>query len=274
MSDGTTREPAALFEGHVEHLRLDPVVRRFRYPIALAHLDLDALDAAFGASRWASCDGPAPLRWRREDHFGDPRRPLADCVRERVEAETGRPLRGPVRLLTQLRHWGYGFNPASFFYCHTPDGAGLEGVLVEVTNTPWGERHLYWVGRPEGAPSTEFGTSVAKRFHVSPFMGMDSRYRFRVEAPGASLQLAIDCKRAGDRFFAARLDLDRRPWTAPELRRHALRHFARPARLHAAIHWQALRLWLAGVPFHSHPGRTADPDPALRTEPAKEASAS
>ena len=266
---------ACLYDGWVEHLRLDPVVRRFRYRIAMASLDLDRLDEAFGASRWVSRSRPSVLRWRRRDHFGDPARPLVDCVREEVARQTGRAPQGPVRLVTQLRNLGYGFNPASFFYCYRADGPGLEGVLVEVTNTPWGERHLYWVERPEGASTHAFDCSLAKEFHVSPFMGMDSGYAFRIETPDDALRLGLDCHRDGERFFGARLELERRPWTARELVRHALRHLARPARLHAAIHWQALRLVTAGVRFHPHPGRApAGRVPVPRADAAKEMSAS
>jgi len=250
---------AVLYEGVVEHIRGAPFERRFRYRIALACLDLDRLDEAFDGHWLASHRRPAPLRWRRRDHFGDPDRPLVDCVRERVAEETGRPSSGPVRLLTQLRHLGYGFNPASFFYCYEEDGRSLAGVLVEVTNTPWRERHLYWVGRTAHDPGAGVVGGCDKSFHVSPFMGMDTRYDFRVAAPGPRLRLAIICRREGSPFFAARLDCEARPWSSRALARHALVHAARPLRLHAAIYAQALRLALARVPFHPHPvGRRAD----------------
>ncbi|MGH0038339.1 MAG: DUF1365 domain-containing protein [Myxococcota bacterium] len=249
---------AWLYEGRVEHVRLDPVARRFRYRIGLAYLDLERLDEAFAESRWASVRGMAPLGWRRRDHFGDSERPLVDCVREHVARAAGRAPAGPVRLLTQLRHFGYGFNPASFFYCFEDDGRTLAGVLVEVTNTPWGERHLYWSGRRPGSTAPGVDRSLAKAFHVSPFMGMDSDYGFHFGLPDAALGLSIDCRREGRRFFGARLELVRRPWTARELARHAAVHCMGPARLHAAIHWQALRLLAAGVPFHSHPRRPSD----------------
>ena len=80
-----------------------------------------------------------------------------------LEARTGRRPDGPVRLLTQLRHWGIAFNPVSFYYCFEPGGERVEAVVAEVTNTPWGERHTYVLERDgEGSVLTE---RMAKEFH-------------------------------------------------------------------------------------------------------------
>jgi DUF1365 family protein len=55
-------------------------------------------------------------------------------------------------------------------------------------------------------------------------------------------------QRAASRLFDATLSLERRPWTAREIRRQLVRHPAMTASVIAAIHWQALRLWWKGVP--------------------------
>ncbi len=256
---------AALYDGHVAHWRREPVARSFRYRIAFAELDLDRLDEAFDGRRLAAWRRWAPIRFRRSDHLGDPARPLDVCVRDRVEAECGRRPAGPIRLLTQLRQWGLGFNPASFYFCWSADDERLEGVLVEVTNTPWGERHVYWVDA-ETASGDRNEVRMAKTFHVSPFMGMDSTYAFRIGRPGERLEIEIDCEREGRRFFGARVDLERRRWSTRELVRLALVHFARPLRLHLLIFWQALRLFAAGAPFYSHPGRDLPPSEVSRSD--------
>jgi DUF1365 family protein len=130
-------------------------------------------------------------------------------------------------------------------------------------------------GRPEDAGGAGIERDLDKDFHVSPFMGMDSRYAFRFESPGDVLRLSIDCRRRGASFFHARLQLARHPWSDRELARHALRHFARPLRLHAAIYWQALRLFAAGVRFQPHPGLAPEElDSTASADTVKEASAS
>ena len=70
---------------------------------------------------------------------------------------------------------------------------------VEVTNTPWGERHRYVLPGTRG--------ELHKHFHVSPFLGMDHRYAWSVAAPGERLGVHI----AAGATFDATLTLARRP---------------------------------------------------------------
>jgi DUF1365 family protein len=108
---------SALYIGQVKHRRQAPRVHEFRYPLFMAYLDLAELEQVF-ARRWFwSIDRANLASFRRSDHLGDPALPLADAVRELVAERTGVRPRGPIRLLTHLRYFGYCFNPVSFYYC-------------------------------------------------------------------------------------------------------------------------------------------------------------
>ena len=102
-------------------------------------------------------------------------------MRDTVAIHTGARPRGPVRMLTQLRSFGRCFNPVSFYYCMSADGARLEAILTEVTNTPWGERHGYVIA---AGGSPVLGGSFDKAMHVSPFMPMEQTYLARATRPG------------------------------------------------------------------------------------------
>ena len=131
------------------------------------------------------CGRRAARRWcagGAADFLGDPELPLAEAARDLVRERTGSAPTGPVRLLAGLRFAGHAFNPISLLYLHGADG-GVEAVIAEVTNTPWGERHAYVL---EGGQGT-----VAKRMHVSPFMGMEQSYRVVASEPGSRLALRI-----------------------------------------------------------------------------------
>ena len=78
----------------------------------------------------------APARFRRADFMGDPERPLAECARDAVEAQTGRRPAGPVRLLANLRYLGHAFNPVSFYYCFDPAGSGWRRWSPTSTTSP------------------------------------------------------------------------------------------------------------------------------------------
>jgi DUF1365 family protein len=234
---------SSLYVGWVRHRRYAPRPHEFRYPLFMAYLDLAELDTVF-EGRWLwSARRPALARFRREDHLGDPRVPLDESVRALVQARSGRRPEGPIRLLTHLRYFCYVFNPVSFFYCFDAVGERVETIVAEVTNTPWGERCCYVL---DGLRA-----QTGKAMHVSPFMPMDLRYDWRFTPPGARLAVHMRLTRAAQTMFEATLALKQQP-----IRNGVLVRFPfMTAKVIAAIHWQALKLWLKRVPFHSHPAK-------------------
>lgn len=237
---------SCLYEGSVRHVRYEPVRHAFRYRVSFLYLDLAELSAVFAGSRLFASERRAAASFRREDHFGDPRLPLDETVRELVHERSGRRPAGPIRLLTLPRVLGCAFNPISLYYCFERSGPALEAVVAEVTNTPWRERHCYVLG-------SATASRAAKALHVSPFLPMDHEYEFHIQPPGAKLGAAIRNLSAGRRVFSAALTLERRALDPAGLRRAFWRQTLAPARVLAAIHWQALRLALKGVPLHAHP---------------------
>lgn len=183
-----------LYVGTVRHRRFREREHEFRHRVAFVLADQEELPFRRG-----------PVSLRREDY-----------------------LELPGRVLTMPRIAGLGFNPVSFYY-------GDDGeVLAEVTNTPWGERHVYRAG--EG---------IAKAMHVSPLMGMDQQYRFAAAPPGPTLSVHIEVTQDGERAFDATLNLRRRPYaTAPLL--HGLKTLP-------FIYAHAAALRLRGVAWHPHP---------------------
>jgi DUF1365 family protein len=245
---------SAVYDGWVRHRRHEPVEHGFRYRHAMMLLDLDELPRVlemrplYSATRWALA------RFRRSDYLGDPQRPLAECVRDLVEERTGHRPRGPVRLLTTLRTLGHSFNPVSFYYCFAPGGERAEAVVAEVTNTPWGESHSYVLSRD--GQSGAMHDTMDKVFHVSPFIGMDNRYDWRVTEPAGRLLVHIDERDdAGHRVFDATLSLERREMTPGRMARVLARFPASSLRVVALIYWNALRLKLKGAPYFRHPER-------------------
>jgi DUF1365 family protein len=238
-----------LYEGAVRHRRFEVRQHQVRYRLTLAYLDLDELPELLGG-RLAGTR-PGLVRFRRRDYLGDPTVPLADAVRDEVQRQSGRRPAGPIRLLTQLRSYGHCFNPVSFYYCFDIGGERLEHVLAEVTNTPWGERHAYVLSAGDGGDALT--GSSDKELHVSPFMGMDYRYQWRVTPPMTRLEVHVESQRAGARAFDATLCLRRRELTRGSLGRTAARYPLGTLRGLALIYAHAVRLKLKGVPVHSHP---------------------
>jgi uncharacterized protein len=242
---------SALYEGWVRHRRYGPRPHGFRSRLYLTYLDLAELDEAFrGRWLWGAHRG-ALVRFRRADYLGDPAIPLAEAVRRRVEQETGVRPTGPIRLLTHLAHFGYAFNPVSFYYCFAERAEHVEFSVAEITNTPWAERHSYVLQTADSARNTR--ARFAKTFHVSPFLAMEHEYDWRFSRPAQSLAVHMDVHDGHDKVFDATLALRRVELNGASLARALARFPFMTAEVVAKIYWQALRLALKRTPFHAHP---------------------
>ncbi len=245
---------SCIYEGRVGHCRYQPVVHRFRYPLMALYLDLDELPELTARGGLLSTAPFAAASFQRSDHLGDAQTSLAESVRNLVAERCGTRLAGPIRLLTQLRYFGYYFSPLNLFYCYGEGGQSVEFVVAEVSNTPWDERFYYvlWQGnRLEGESRLRF--RHPKAFHVSPFMGMDSSYDWRLNEPGDRLLVHLATVRQGQRLFDASMTLRRRPLGRAELRSALVRYPWMTFRIMTAIYYQAFRLWFKKVPFFPHP---------------------
>lgn len=265
---------SCLYEGWIRHRRHTPIEHEFRYRIFMAYLDLGELPEALDASPLWSARRPAPAWFRRADYLGDPDVPLADAARDEVGAQTGERPSGPVRVLTHLRYFGHVFNPVSFYYCYDARGEHVDAVLAEVTNTPWGERHRYVLRPTEGTPDAgePLRARFPKAFHVSPFMGLDLDYEWRIVEPGERLLVHIENTGERGRVFDATLSMRRRELSGAALNRALVRYPAMTLKVVGGIYFEALRLRLKGARWHDHPpgGHRAEPAaPAQReAEPA------
>ena len=243
---GTDDAAAALYFGDVMHARLKPIGHRFSYRVMSLLVDLDRLDAADRQSRLFGVNRAALYSFNEADH-GERDGSALRSYAQRCAAERGIDLTGGrVLLLCYPRLLGYTFNPLSAYFCHRADGE-LALMIYEVRNT-FGDIHAYVLPVKPGE-SSDAGVRQAqeKLFYVSPFIEMAMRYHFRVSPPGDSVKLRIlETDRDGP-LLAATFNGHRRALTTAALVRSFCSLPLVTLKIVAAIHWEALRLWLKGV---------------------------
>lgn len=227
----------------------------FRYRLFFMFLDLAELPEVFDLHPLWSYERFNIASFCRRDHFGDAAIPLDQAVRDLVEEQLGSRPEGPIRLLTHLRYLGHCFNPASFYYCYDASDTHVETIVVEIHNTPWGERHCYVLGADQNEHPLETWRRhrFDKAFHVSPFIDFDIQYDWRFQVPGESIRVHMIDYEKGERLFDASLALQRHPLSRQTLTSYLVRYPAMTAKVILLIYWQALRLLLKKTPFFTHP---------------------
>lgn len=240
-----------LLEGVVRHRRARPFVYALEHDVYYVALDLDELDEVDASLRLVSRGRRNVLSLRDGDHLDPPATDLPADIRRHLSVEGVDAMDWQITLVTNLRVFGYVFNPASFFLCRDRTG-DLRRVVIEVHNTH-GERHLYTLRREgDGSDTTDLAASMDKDFYVSPFIEMVGRYTVRVRDESSRLRITINEDQDDALLLHTSLDLVRHRLTDRNVARMLLRHPFVTHKTIGLIHWHALRLWRRGATFHRH----------------------
>lgn len=243
-----------LYLGWVRHRRYLPKAHAFRYPVFMTWLDLDEITAVFSLSRLWSIGRFNWVSFWRADYLGSPVQDLKAALVDRLQAETGSDFVGRICLLTHLRFLGYGFNPVSFYFCYPEGSEQPRYIIAEITNTPWDERFAYVLDTQQSASQgRHWRFDFPKAFHVSPFMPMDLDYCWQFSLRDEHLTIHMQLFKSHICQFDATLQLKAEALTPKSMTRIPLRFPFMTLKVVLGIYWQALRLWLKGIPFFSHP---------------------
>lgn len=243
---------SALYHGVVRHARYTPKKHRFAYRVFSVLLDIDKLETLTENLRLFSLNRFNLFGFYESDHGakdGSPLRPFIESLLQ----EKAVPAPEQILVMCYPRILGYAFNPITVYYCLNENR--ISSLIYEVNNT-FGDDHLYVV--PVTAQNPPSHHNRAKKLHVSPFMTMDAEYSFTTDRPDDGLKLVIREKSGGSPLLLASFVGQRAALTDRELLRSFFRYPLMTLKILAAIHIEALRLFLKGVGYvrRPEPGRS------------------
>jgi len=240
---------ASLYAGRVSHIRHTPFRYKFDYRIWMMSVDLDRIGELAAGSRLFSHNRAGLLSIQDKDHGFRDGRPLRAYVDAALARESLSRFGHSIRFVTMPRLLGYAFNPISFYFCHDAQGQ-LGAILHQVKNT-FGDQIGYLM--PVAAGCQNIRQSAPKRMHVSPFFDMRGGYRFALTPPREKLIVSIQYGTPEEKRMTATMALSEMTWSEKSLLALLLQMPLVTMKVIAAIHWQALKLWLRGAKFHAAP---------------------
>lgn len=247
----TKESAASLYFGKVMHARSRPREHRFTYGVFSLLIDIDRLPEAAAASGLFSLNRFNLFSFFTRDHGARDGSDLRQHIDDLL-ATAGHPRPAYIKLLCYPRILGYVFNPLSVYYCY--DSAGDITALVYQVHNTFGDVHSYVAPVTSSEKTgTVIRQSRDKALHVSPFVGMAAAYDFSLNDPEATIAIRIRENDEDGPFLLATFDGDRKPFTTGFLARAFGRYPLMTLKVIGAIHYEALRLWLKGIPFFSSP---------------------
>ena len=169
------------FIGRVRHRRFTSKQHEFAYPLFMFCFDIGDVVNEFKDIKQISVERWNWFSFRRKNYLGSPEISLDNYARELVFNKFKCYPTGKIYLLTQLACFGYCFNPISLYFIFDQSNQQVEYLILEVTNTPWGEKHCYVLASTDTPKKGVYRFEFQKALHVSPFLAMNYTYQCHVK---------------------------------------------------------------------------------------------
>lgn len=260
---------SCIYISKLSHERLAPKKNSFEYSIYMMYLDLDELPdlandfSIFGYNR------KNILSFYDEDHFKFLKATSGDykiISQENVKFEASKYINKNTKeriqilaqelgfdfdiekvfILTNLRNFGYIFNPVSFYYCY--DKNGVFRVLFSEVNNTFLDQKMYYT-LIDDASEEMFSSRQRKNYYISPFISHDNDLEWNFNIPGESFKMYINSLKEGVTTLKTCLDGERVEISNRRLLWIQLRYPLMTIRIIVLIHYQALKLFLKKIPY-------------------------
>ena len=246
--------------GNIRHHRHVPKKHLFIYQMYWSLFDLDDLEKNASQYRFLSYEKWNILSFRGNDFYTKNKLSNKSSIISFIAQHTQKQFAGKVFLLSHIRFLGFNFNSVSFYFCINSENV-VEYIVSEITNTPWGERHLYLHQCKEASPSGCHLFKFKKSFHISPFISMDMQYQWLFKFSESTMRIHMkviqdehaEKKQKPTKIIDVTFTGKHIPLTQVNINKMIVKHPFQPLKMVIKIYWQAFLLWFKRTPFYHHP---------------------
>ena len=231
-----------IYNGKVIHRRFKPKKHYFKYNVFSLLIDIDELEIIENKIKIFSYNKFNIISFFEKDHGPRDGTSLKEWVIKNLNDIGIDNDRIQIKLFCYPRIFGYVFNPLSVFFIYDED-TRLISILYEVKNT-FGEQHTYIFKTDD---EKVIVNDCTKKFHVSPFIEMECHYYFRVLKPSDKISVIIDQNDKDGKLLYASQDGKAAELNEKNLLTSYISHPLMTFKIIAAIHYEALKLWLKGI---------------------------
>ena len=232
---------SCIYNGIVNHTRYKPVKHFLKYNTFSLFLDLDELDKLHKNNLIFSYNRFNIFSFYNKDHGERDGRSLKVWVQDKLKKFKVKQEINRIRLLCYPRVFGYVFNPLSIFYCY--ENQTLKAIFYEVKNT-FNEQHTYIF---EINKKKKIEQSCKKKFYVSPFMDMNTFYKFKLLEPNKKLFVSIKQMDNAGVVLTAIQTGDKKNFNFKQLLINFFSYPLMTFKIITAIHFEAFLLWKKGA---------------------------
>ena len=234
---------SCIYKGTVVHKRFKPKKHFFKYSVFSLFLDLDEINELDEKIPIFSYNKFNILSFFDKDHGYRDGSSIKDWLIHVLQKKNISTINIKIKILCYPRIFGYVFNPLSVFFIYDADSNPI-AILYEVKNT-FGEQHTY-VFKID-IKNKQILNNCKKKFYVSPFMDLESKYFFKVLIPNERLSVIIDQRDKEGKLLFASQDGVRVKLSSKNLLKSYLKHPLMTLKIISAIHYEALKLWMKGI---------------------------
>jgi len=234
---------SCIYIGSVIHKRFKPKKHFFRYNVFSLFLDLDEINELDQKILFFSYNRFNILSFFDKDHGYRDGSSIKNWLIHVLQKKNISTINIKIKILCYPRIFGYVFNPLSIFFIYDADSNPI-AILYEVKNT-FGEQHTY-VFKID-IKNKQILNNCKKKFYVSPFMDLESKYFFKVLIPNERLSVIIDQRDKEGKLLFASQDGERVKLSSKNLLKSYLKHPLMTLKIISAIHYEALKLWMKGI---------------------------